>query len=65
MHRADDENYSRGYQWWLMTEAKKVRGCDAEQRCDAERGVIFGCVLRINVVCSPTQINVSCTSPTL
>ena len=25
MHSADDENYNRGYEWWLMTEAKKVR----------------------------------------
>ena len=24
MHSADDENYHRGYEWWLMTEAKKV-----------------------------------------
>jgi galactosylceramidase len=23
MHSADDENYNRGYEWWLMTEAKK------------------------------------------
>ena len=26
MHTADDENYQRGYEWWLMKEAKKV-GC--------------------------------------
>ena len=25
MHEPWDENYSRGYEWWLMTEAKKVR----------------------------------------
>ena len=25
MHSANDENYNRGYEWWLMTEAKKVR----------------------------------------
>ena len=24
MHTADDENYDRGYEWFLMTEAKKV-----------------------------------------
>lgn len=24
MHSADDVNYNRGYEWWLMTEAKKV-----------------------------------------
>ncbi len=24
MHSATDENYQRGYEWWLMTEAKKV-----------------------------------------
>ena len=24
MHSEDDENYHRGYEWWLMTEAKKV-----------------------------------------
>ena len=24
MHAADDLNYHRGYEWWLMTEAKKV-----------------------------------------
>ena len=24
MHEADDENYERGYEWWLMVEAKKV-----------------------------------------
>jgi galactosylceramidase len=23
MHSRDDENYSRGYEWWLMSEAKK------------------------------------------
>ncbi|XP_070540042.1 galactocerebrosidase-like [Ptychodera flava] len=23
MHTADDENYQRGYEWWLMKEAKK------------------------------------------
>ena len=25
MHEEWDENYQRGYEWWLMTEAKKVR----------------------------------------
>ena len=24
MHKPDDENYTRGYEWWIMTEAKKV-----------------------------------------
>ena len=24
MHTSDDENYQRGYEWWLMVEAKKV-----------------------------------------
>ena len=24
MHNKDDENYKRGYEWWLMSEAKKV-----------------------------------------
>ena len=24
MHSEDDENYQRGYEWWLMKEAKKV-----------------------------------------
>jgi galactosylceramidase len=24
MHEANDENYNRGYEWWLMKEAKKV-----------------------------------------
>lgn len=24
MHSATDLNYQRGYEWWLMTEAKKV-----------------------------------------
>ena len=24
MHTEDDENYQRGYEWWLMLEAKKV-----------------------------------------
>ena len=24
MHAENDENYQRGYEWWLMTEAKKV-----------------------------------------
>lgn len=24
MHESWDENYHRGYEWWLMTEAKKV-----------------------------------------
>lgn len=23
MHYEDDENYFRGYEWWLMREAKK------------------------------------------
>ena len=27
MHNEDDENYSRGYEWWLMSEAKKVIFC--------------------------------------
>ena len=25
MHYSWDENYQRGYEWWLMKEAKKVR----------------------------------------
>ena len=25
MHNAWDENYNRGYEWWMMKEAKKVR----------------------------------------
>ena len=24
MHTEDEANYHRGYEWWLMTEAKKV-----------------------------------------
>ena len=24
MHNSWDENYERGYEWWLMVEAKKV-----------------------------------------
>ena len=24
MHSEDDEDYTRGYEWWLMREAKKV-----------------------------------------
>ena len=24
MHTEDDENYERGYEWWLMKEAKKA-----------------------------------------
>lgn len=24
MHNSWDENYQRGYEWWLMVEAKKV-----------------------------------------
>ena len=24
MHSEDDEDYMRGYEWWLMREAKKV-----------------------------------------
>lgn len=24
MHTAYDQNYNRGYEWWLMKEAKKV-----------------------------------------
>ena len=24
MHEAWDENYECGYEWWMMTEAKKV-----------------------------------------
>jgi galactosylceramidase len=24
MHNSWDENYNRGYEWWLMKEAKKV-----------------------------------------
>ena len=26
MHNEWEENYQRGYEWWLMKEAKKVRG---------------------------------------
>lgn len=25
MHNEDDESYTRGYEWWLMVEAKKVQ----------------------------------------
>ena len=25
MHESWDENYQRGYEWWLMVEAKKVK----------------------------------------
>ena len=25
MHNASDQNYHRGYEWWLIQEAKKVR----------------------------------------
>ena len=25
MHAVDDLSYQRGYEWWLMTEAKKVQ----------------------------------------
>ena len=25
MHEKGDENYQRGYEWWLMREAKKVK----------------------------------------
>ena len=25
MHYSWDENYQRGYEWWLMLEAKKVK----------------------------------------
>ena len=25
MHYSWDENYERGYEWWLMVEAKKVK----------------------------------------
>ena len=25
MHYSWEENYQRGYEWWLMTEAKKVK----------------------------------------
>lgn len=25
MHSMHDENYNRGYEWWLMKEAKKVQ----------------------------------------
>ena len=24
MHEPWDENYQRGYEWWIMTEAKRV-----------------------------------------
>ena len=24
MHSENEENYKTGYEWWLMTEAKKV-----------------------------------------
>ena len=35
MHTADDENYQRGYEWWLMVEAKKVRrnACCYKRSC--------------------------------
>lgn len=29
MHEPWDENYQRGYEWWLMVEAKKVKHKDA------------------------------------
>jgi len=25
MHNSWDENYQRGYEWWLMVEARKVK----------------------------------------
>ena len=25
MHSEDDLNFQRGYEWWMMTEAKRVR----------------------------------------
>lgn len=37
MHSRDDENYSRGYEWWLMREAKKR---NPEITLD---GVAWGC----------------------
>jgi len=37
MHEPWDENYQRGYEWWIMTEAKRVfiyfRLC-SEEHCD-------------------------------
>jgi len=38
MHEPWDENYRRGYQWWLMTEAKKV--CRVYFKCFATSGVL-------------------------
>ena len=32
MHTAEDENYQRGYEWWLMKEAKK-RNPDIKVGC--------------------------------
>ena len=37
MHARDDENFSRGYEWWLMREAKKR---NSEISLD---GVAWGC----------------------
>src|SRR6185312_13536453 len=37
MHSRDDGNYSRGYEWWLMREAKK-RNCEISLD-----GVAWGC----------------------
>lgn len=32
MHNSWDEDYNRGYEWWMMAEAKKVHRIKAESR---------------------------------
>ena len=48
MHNSWDENYQRGYEWWLMVEAKKVV-------------TLLLCVLPLSVVASHSYIvDVTC-----
>ena len=32
MHTCDDESYERGYEWWLMKQAKLVSHCKSGWR---------------------------------
>ena len=32
MHEMDDEDYTRGYEWWIMKEAKQVPPPPCEQQ---------------------------------
>ena len=44
MHNSWDENYERGYEWWLMKEAKKV----SHLECKPTSEVTLTLVIKLN-----------------